>query len=218
MVSPRLLLPCLLALSALPASARIYCCNDEHGKRVCGDILPAQCQARAYNELNPMGVVKKKYEAPLTPEQRAQRDAELARKKAEEKAAAEQARRDKAMMASYTSIADIDTKRERTVAAARAEIKATEERIESAQTRLDKLRKNAERYDSQKKPLPETLKANLRDSEADLVTRNLALDEKKKELVKIEEHFDHDRRRFIELTSKHPEASAASPAVPAPAR
>lgn len=205
------LLPLALALSALPASARIYCCTDDHGRRVCGDILPAQCQVRAYNELNPMGVVKKKYEAPLTPEQRAQRDAELARKKAEEKAAAEQARRDKAMMASYTSVADIDAKRVRTVAGARADIKAAEERIEAAQARMDKLRKNAERYESQKKPIPETLKANLRDSEADLVSRNLSLDEKKKELVTIEEHFDHDRRRFIELTSKHPETGAAAP-------
>lgn len=206
------LLTLALAISALPASARIYCCTDDNGRRVCGDILPAQCQVRAYNELNPMGVVKKKYDAPLSPEQRAQRDAELARKRAEEKAAAEQARRDKAMMASYTSVEDIDAKRVRTVASAKAEIKAAEERIEAAQVRLDKLRKNAERYESQKKPIPETLKANLRDSEADLVTRNLTLDEKKKELVTIEEHFDHDRRRFIELTSKHPETGAAAPA------
>lgn len=206
------LLPLALALSALPASARIYCCTDDHGRRVCGDILPAQCQVRAYNEFNAQGVVKKKYEAPLTPEQRAQRDAELARKKAEEKAAAEQARRDKAMMASYNSVGDIDSKRERTVSAAKAEIKATEERIEAAQARMEKLRKNAERYESQNKSVPDTLKANLRDSEADLVSRNLSLDEKKKELVTIEAHFDHDRRRFLELTSKHPETGAAAPA------
>jgi hypothetical protein len=201
-----------LALSALPASARIYCCNDEHGRRICGDILPAQCQARAYNELNAQGVVKKKVEAPLTPEQRAQRDAELARKKAEEHAAAEQARRDKAMLASYTSVADIDAKRVRTVAGAQADIKTAQERLEAAEARREKLLKSAERYGD--KPMPEALKANLRDSETELVARQANLADKKKELVLIEEHFDHDRRRFLELTGKHPGPEAA-PAAPA---
>jgi len=201
-----------LALSALPASARIYCCNDEHGRRICGDILPAQCQARAYNELNAQGVVKKKVEAPLTPEQRAQRDAELARKKAEEHAAAEQARRDKAMLASYTSVADIDAKRVRTVAGAQADIKTAQERLEAAEARREKLLKSAERYGD--KPMPEALKANLRDSEAELAARQANLVDKKKELVLIEEHFDHDRRRFLELTGKHPGPEAA-PAAPA---
>lgn len=201
-----------LALSALPASARVYCCTDEHGRRVCGDILPAQCQKRAYNEFNQQGVLKKKYEAPLTPEQRAQRDAELARKKAEEHAAAEQARLDRAMLASYTSVADIDAKRNRTVAGAQADIKTAQERLEAAQTRREKLLKSAERYGD--KPMPEALRANLRDSEAELVARQATLAEKKAELVAIEERFDHDRRRFLELSGKHPGTDAA-PAAPA---
>jgi hypothetical protein len=212
MGSLRQWLPFALALAALPASARIYCCTDDSGRRVCGDIVPAQCQKRAYDEFNPQGVVKKKYDAPLTPEQRAQRDAELERKKAAEKAAAEQARRDKAMLASYTSVADIDAKRARTVAGAQADIKTAQERLEAAQARLDKLRKAAERYDSQNKAVPDTLKANLRDSEAELIVRESALTEKRKELLAIEEHFDHDRRRFIELTGKHPGAETAPPA------
>lgn len=208
----KLLLPMALALSALPASARIYCCTDDQGHRVCGDILPAQCRVRAYHELNAQGVVRQKHEAPMTPEQRAQRDAELARKKAEDKAAAEQARRDRAMLASYTSVADIDAKRVRTVTGARADIKANQERIEAAQVRLEKLRKSAERYSSANKPVPASLASNLRESEADLVARQAALADKEKELVTIEAHFDHDRRRFIELTSKHPETGAAAPA------
>jgi hypothetical protein len=216
MGSLRALLPLALALSAIPAAARIYCCTDEHGRRVCGDILPAQCQTRAYNEFNTQGVVKKKYEAPLTPEQRVQRDADLARKKAVEHAAAEEVRRDKAMLASYSSVADIDAKRSRTVFAAQADIGAAGERLEAAQIRLEKLRKSVERYNSEKKPVPESLQANLRDSEVDLTVRQKALDLKKQELVTIQEHFDHDRQRFIELTTKDGGAQPAPP-VAAPA-
>ncbi|MBI5785307.1 MAG: DUF4124 domain-containing protein [Rhodocyclales bacterium] len=203
----------MLVLSAIPASARIYCCTDGNGRRVCGDILPVQCQTRAYNEFNPQGVLKKKYDAPLTPEQRVQRDAELAKKKAAEHAAAEQARRDKAMLASYNSVADIDAKRARTVTGAQADIKTAEERLEAVQLRLEKLRKSVERYNNEKKPVPESLQANLRDSEADMVMRQKTLELKKQELVTIQQHFDHDRQRFMELTGKN-HGAAAAPAAP----
>ena len=215
MASLRAFLPLALALSAIPASARIYCCTDDLGRRICGDIVPAQCQKRAYNEFNAQGVIKQKHAAPLTPEQRVQRDAELARKKASEHAAAEQARRDKAMLASYTSVGDIDAKHARTVAGAQADIRTAEERLEAAQVRLDKLRQSTDRYMQGNKPVPESLQANLRDSEADLVMRQKNLDLKKKELVTIEEHFDHDRRRFLELTGK---SNGAQPAPATPVR
>jgi hypothetical protein len=214
MGSPRLFLALTLALFAVPAAARIYCCNDDRGRRICGDILPAQCQTRAYNEFNTQGVLKKTYEAPLTPEQRVQHEADLARKKADEHEAAELTRRDRAMMASYSSVADIDSKHSRTVASARAEIKNAEEGLEGAHARQEKLQKNAERYNAEKKQVPEILKANLHDSQADILARQSALEAKRKDLVKIENDYERDRRRYIELTGKTPGAAAA-PSTPA---
>jgi multidrug efflux pump subunit AcrA (membrane-fusion protein) len=215
MASPRVALALVLALAAAPAAARIYCCTDGNGRRVCGDILPAQCQTRAYNEINAQGVVKNKVDAPLTSEQRAQRDAEEARRKAEQKAAAEQLRRDQAMLSSYTSVGDIDAKRNRTVSAAQADIKASQDRLESAQARFDKLRQSAERLNSQGKPLPGGLAANLKESEADVVARRLSIEEKQKELVRTQRHFDEDRERFLELTGKK---TAETPPAGTPAR
>lgn len=214
MGSSRAFLALSLALFAVPAAARIYCCNDDRGRRICGDILPAQCQTRAYNEFNTQGVLKKTYEAPLTPEQRVQREAELARKKAEEHEAAELARRDKAMMASYSSVADVDAKHNRTVAAARAEIKAAEEGLEGAYARQSKLQKSTERYNSEKKPIPDALKANLRDSQTDIQARQTSLEAKRKELVKIENDYERDRRRYIELSGKKNGAGAAPSPMP----
>ncbi len=210
MVSPKFALTLVLALAAAPATARIYCCTDGSGHRVCGDILPTQCQTRAYNEINAQGVVKKKVDAPLTPEQRAQRDAEEAHRKAEEKEAAEQLRRDQAMLSSYTSVADIDAKRVRTVSAAQADINASKERLDSAQARLDKLRASANRFTESKKPIPDGLAANLKESEADVVARRLSIEEKQNELARIQRHFDEDRARFLELT--HKQAADAPPA------
>ncbi len=212
MASYRHLLPLALALATVSAEARIYCCNDDHGRRVCGDIVPAECQKRAYDELNSQGVLKQKHTAPLTAEQRAQRDAELARKKRAEREAAEQALRDHALLASYTSVADIDAKRERTLVGANAEIRNAQERLDAAQARYERLSNSAARYSNSDKPMSDALKNNLRDSEENLAASHAALKEKQEELAAIKKHFDHDRRRFLELTGKlRAETAPAAP-------
>jgi hypothetical protein len=80
------LIPVLLfASSALlaqgvAAQARIFCCTDDKGTRVCGDFLPPACQGRAYEERDGKGFIAKQVEAPLTPEQQAKREAETPRR------------------------------------------------------------------------------------------------------------------------------------------
>lgn len=215
MVSPKNVLAFALILAASPVGARIYCCNDEHGRRVCGDILPEQCQVRAYNEFNSQGVLKKQYEAPLTHEQRVARDAELARKKAAELEATEQARHDRALVASYSSVEDIDDKLRRTLVGTHAEIKNAQERLETTQARHEKLMKAAAHYGADK-PMPEALKANITDNNDELVTRQAALDAKKKEVDVVQQRFAHDRVRFLQLTGKAPpEPAPAAPVAPA---
>jgi hypothetical protein len=206
MASPRHLLPLVIALTAIPAGARTYCCTDEHGRRVCGDILPEQCQKRAYNEYNSQGVLAKQYPGPLTPEQRAQLEAEQARKKVAEHDAAEQARRDRALLASYSSVADIDAKRTRTITTAQANLHNAEDRLNNAQERQQRLARSAERY--RDKPMPEVLRTNIRIAEAELAAAQTALTDRKKDIVESQKQFDEDRRRYLELTKKHEEPPA----------
>lgn len=200
MASPKHLLPLLVTLVAIPAGARTYCCNDEHGRRVCGDILPEQCQKRSYNEYNSQGVLSKQYPGPLTPEQRAQLEAEKARKVAAEHDAAEQARRDRALLASYSSVADIDAKRTRTITTAQGNLHNAEERLSNAQERQQRLARAAERYGD--KPMPEVLKTNIRIAEAELAAAKTALADRQKDIVESQKQFDEDRLRYIELTKK----------------
>ena len=52
-----LLLSLVLPIPVMAAGANIFCCNDERGKQVCGDILPMVCVGRAYREINQVGMV-----------------------------------------------------------------------------------------------------------------------------------------------------------------
>lgn len=189
-----------LVVVAGPAAARTYCCTDSHGQLICGDILPPQCMTRSYRELNSQGVIAKEFPGPLTPEQRAELKAEQERRKAAEREASEQAKRDHALLASYTSVADIDEKRKRTLLTERANLRNAEERLANAQERQQRFAKAAERYKD--KPMPEVLQNNIRISETELQAAQRSVAEHKEQLQTAEKQFEDDRRRFMELTAK----------------
>jgi hypothetical protein len=214
MVWRSLLIAVTIAIAATSAQAKTYCCTDDHGRRVCGDILPEQCQKRAYSELNAQGVLRKQYEAPLTPEQRAQRDAEEARKKAEEQQAAEDARRNRVLVASYSTVADLDAKRARVLIGANANLKAAQERLDMAKAQQQKLSERAAAI--RDRPVPPILKTKIGDNEAELVASQAELAAKKKEIVDIQTQFDEDRRRYLMLTGAGSTAPAAPTAPVAP--
>jgi hypothetical protein len=199
MASLRHFVPIALAIAAVPAGARTYCCVDDHGRRVCGDIVPVECQNRAYSELNSQGVLSTQHAAPLTTEQRAQRDADVARKKAEEQQAAENARRDRLLLGRYSSVADIDARRTRVLADATSNVTLAQERLDATLARKQKLQKEVDSFGN--KRIPDGLQATIRDNEIQLAARQATLEDRTKELAKLQTGFEEDRRRFLELTA-----------------
>ena len=100
-------------LAAQPAgAASIYCC-DVGGQPVCGDILPAACYGRAYREMSPSGIVRRSVPAPLTADEIAQRAAAEHKRRAEEAERMRQLRLDQALLETYRSVQDLDSRRDR---------------------------------------------------------------------------------------------------------
>lgn len=176
------------------AAARITCCEVD-GRRSCGDPPPAQCLNKAKTVFD-KGVAKD-VEAPLTPEQRAARDAAAARKAEEDKKAAEQARRDRALLDSYASEKDIDQ------AQARA-ITEIEKNAADAQVRLDGALKKKQKLDQEKefylkKKMPAQLDAQIRDNDSEIAAQQKALEEKDSSIAAVKTRFDADKARFRQL-------------------
>ena len=186
-----LLLPLAVPATAL---ATTYCCTTADGKRVCGDIKPPECLSRAYREFGNQGLVVKQYEAPLTPEQKAVRDAELARKLAEERRVAEEERRTRALLASYPSVKDIDQKRDRMLVEAENQLKSTQTRYDNAVARRAELTKELEFYT--KKPVPSALQAQLRDSDTEIADLQTAIEARKKDIADVVERYEDEKRRY----------------------
>lgn len=213
------LIPVLLfASSALlaqgaAAQARIFCCQDDKGTKVCGDFLPPICQGRAYEERDGKGFIAKQVEAPLTPEQQARRDAEAAKKAEEAKKAAEERRRNLALLATYSNEKDINSARDRALA-------EVEKNRKQAQLRLDEANKKKKKIDADRefykgKPLPEDVKAAVRENEKEIAAQTAGVAAKVKEADEVRAKFADERKRYLELTGKKPTEAAAPAAAPA---
>jgi hypothetical protein len=188
---------CVASLPAAAAGSNILCCNDERGKQVCGDLLPAACIGRAYREIGANGAVVRQVDAPLTAEQRALRAAEERRKKEAEEAAREQARLDQALLQTYGSEADIDMMRQRAEADTQTGIKAAEAKIVEAQKRRKRFENEAEFY--KKKALPAEVEKGLKDADFEIKAQQTLIEAKKKDLEAIKAKYDEDKRRYLEL-------------------
>lgn len=197
-----LLLLALAGAGPVAAAGQFYCCNDEHGKQVCGDILPQACYGRAYRELGGSGRTVRNVDAPLTAEQRAQRAVEDERRKEQEAALKEQKRKDQALLDTYGTEKDIETLRHRAENDVNLSIKAAEDKIAEARKLRKKFENEAEFY--KKKQLPAQVDKGLHDADAEVAAQMSVIASKKKDLETIRIKYDEDRRRFLELTRHAP--------------
>jgi chromosome segregation ATPase len=182
---------------SLPVDARTYCCSDETGRRVCGDILPVECQKRPFQEFDGRGVMVRKYDGPMTAEERSRREAERARKKDEERQARELERSNRALRASYASASDIDAKRDRLLTEANESLKQAQDRLDDALAHKQKLDTEAEFF--QKKPMPESLKSDIRDTKEELVRLQATVAERKQDITAISARFEDEKKRYLSL-------------------
>lgn len=196
-----LLLATLTGTSAL-AAGNFFCCNDASGKQVCGDILPQACYGRAYRELGSNGQTIRTVDAPLTAEQRSQREAEEEKRKREEEKRKEQQRKDQALLNTYGTEQDIELMRKRAEGDVLKAIANAEKKIVEIRQQRKKFENEAEFY--KKKTLPHEVKKGMDDADSDINSQEVFIAEKRKELEVIHAKYDEDKRRFVELISQRP--------------
>lgn len=206
------LLVCLFAtLSPLAWAGSTFCCSDDRGRNICSDVLPEQCYGRAYREINDRGVTIRRVDAPLTAEQRAQKEAAAKKAKEEEQKRMEQERVNRALLATYPTEADLDYARDRAVSDVERSMKESQAKYDEALKRRKKLGDEAEFY--KKKGLPPELQAQIRENDKDLKEQLLAAENKKKEMESVKAKYAQEKVRYRELTggADKPAGNAAAP-------
>lgn len=199
-MKPIVLLTCLIAAAlALPAQAqqgnvRMYKCIDIAGKVYYSDKMNPDCGQGS--ELNRQGVVIKKKEV-AKPGQSSKADSP--------KNSAEQERRDRALMATYTSEEEIDAARDRSLSVPAQGTKSIESKLDKANNQLNELKKQADALAAQKKPLPANLLEDVSASHKDIAVLEADLAQRKSQSDSIRARYEADKQRFRQLKGVSPQ-------------
>ncbi len=187
-----------LLLLTGPLYAAAYKCQDDKGAWHYGDTLPPECYKKPAQEIGKTGVLGKKTEGELTPEQLKARDAEQKKKQEDQQKALVIQRRNTALLTTYSNAQEIDIAREKSLRQAEDTIRGIQQKIEDTQTRQVQLQKDVSSYKGKKLPLD--LQKSVDDADKDLRNNQQLVVMKRKELDSIRAKFDDEKRTYLELT------------------
>ncbi len=195
-------------INALRAQVRSYRCVTKAGRKYYGSTIPPQCTGELVEALSAQGTLLFRIEPPLTPEQRAAKEAEerlaaeaeAARAEAQKQAEV-QARRDRALLQTYTDEGDIERVRARALASNREAAAQVEARIAQLTQRQAQLAKQAEKYKDASQ-VPHKLEQDLKAAAYDLSLQEQLLESRKREAAEINARYDEEKRKYRQLTGK----------------
>jgi hypothetical protein len=194
---------CLTALAlllAVPvAQAQLYVCTDARGRTITGDKPPPECADRAVRELRTDGSVRRVIEPPLTPEQKAAREAEAKRQRDEAEKQRSQMRRDLALLETYASEAEIEETRNRALGSRQQLIDRAQQRLVEHQKDRKKLEAEAEFY--AKREMPDKLKRAFEGNASLLRSEQRIIDDVRADMDRVNARFDAELKRWRDLVT-----------------
>jgi len=167
-----------------------YKCKDVKGRTYYADKPGPEC-AGSVQELTSQGlrVNRPTPGAPNTPSsQKSNADREAQR-------------RDKALLATYSSEEQIEAAKQRNLELPQQAVKQLEAKLERTRKDLQTLQVQADGYASQKKQIPAVLLEDVRVKQGQTAKLENDLAKKRANAADIAQRFDADKQRFRELTS-----------------
>jgi len=186
------------AFAQAPRARTIYCC-DVGGQPVCGDILPEVCYGRAYREVSPSGLVRRVVPAPLSADEIARRNTEERQRRFDEVARMKQQRLDEALLETYRSVEDLDSRRDREVADLDRTIHTLRERETALLLQQKELIERGAGYPEGR--MPADLENDIRSLDGEIVAQRSIIDAKMRERSAVLDRFEEDRRRYLILNA-----------------
>ena len=213
---------CLLfaALAVATHAGAAYKCIDEKGKTHIGDTPPAGCANVLMHEVSRSGQILRSIEPTMTPEQMKAKEEAAARKLEADKAAAEQKRKDMALLQTFSSDKEFDVVRDRNIEPLRGRIKTGQDRLKAADKRLAELEDELEFYKAGKsgkgaksKEPPKIILEEQERLKAEKANIAKSIAASEREIEETRAKFDTDKKRWVALKSgtKTVEAPAPKP-------
>lgn len=184
------------------AHAKIVKWVDEKGVTHYGDQLPSQYAGHSNSEISRRGIVMKQNKPVDT----------NANQLSQEKQG--QDKKDKALLASYTTAEEIDLARDRNLQLDLATMQNLTQQRLAIENRGAVTKKTSESFIKQKKLLPVNLTTELTNYKTNLAKIDAQIADRKASMEQTKQHYAEEKARFLVLKSIDA-GTANTPAVPA---
>lgn len=199
------------ARAAGPSPATTYKWVDDQGVVHYSDKVPPEVVGKSATVLDKQGRPVKKIEPALTPEQLKAKEAADEAQRARAKAQEEQTRRDRALMQSYTTEAEIDAAKKRAVDTLDAQIKSAQAYSADLTRRMGELKKTRASFGNNR--VPPDVEREINTVDVELTRETALIKQKSDEIVAVTAKYDADKARWEEIYSDQARKAAANSAV-----
>lgn len=194
------LLLAVLLVTALPAQAKLYKWVDAQGRVHYTDTPPPQSSTHAVTELGKTGQAMKRTESV---EERRAREAEERRQAELKKIAEEQARKDRALLGTYTRVSEIDLARDRALEHHRLAITGAQTRLKQVSVKAKEILEKIQTITQRGRPVPPYLQNQLNATQKEAEDLKKIIRVNQDALVTVRARYEADKARYLELTDKH---------------
>jgi hypothetical protein len=189
-----LLLLALAYTASRDAHAVTYKWVDEKGIVHYADKMPPEAVNRGHVELDKQGVQFKKTDRALTPDEVRARADDVERQRQETKEREVLARRDRALLASYTREEDLDLARQRALTTIDGQLQSARVYAAALVKRQQEIVEKKQSYGN--KPVPAVLDREIESVEGELAKTTTLIETKKQESLGVAMKYDTDKQRW----------------------
>jgi hypothetical protein len=192
-----LVIAILWGLRPTVSHAEIFTCRDDSGRMLTSDKPIPECAKRDVRVLRADGATKEVIAAPLTEEQKRQREAQAEVQRVKANQERERQMRDRALLNAYSDIGALESARKRQLDELQAEIDAAYKRINFKEPELKSAVAELEFYKGKK--VPGMVNNKIQIAANAILVEDELVRAKQAEAVSINQRFNADAKRLREL-------------------
>lgn len=190
------------------AGAATYKWTDDKGVVHYSDKVPPEAVDKGATVLDKQGRPVKKIEPAPTPDQLKAKEAADEQQRAQAKVLQDQARKDRALMQSYTTESEIDVAKSRALSTLDAQIKSAQGYSADLTRRQQDLRKRKASFGD--KPIPIDLERDLTNVDIELTHEAALIKQKTEEVAAVSAKYDAEKKRWQEIKADQQRSAAAA--------
>jgi hypothetical protein len=193
----------ILGAGTPSAQAKIKCWKNHEGVQECGNAVPPEFAQKSIERKSSMGLTVEKTERAKTQEELAAARAEAERIRKEKLEAdwlaAEQARKDRVLLQTFTTEEDLRLATDGKIAVIDSRVKHSEQLAKKLGATRDELQGEAAQYERRGKKVPTELTKKIDDIQLQIDNNRAQISLRNEERLQVQQQYETDLARYREL-------------------